>query len=282
MIPVPNLPQALEAGLRAQEENDNRDNSVLHVSDLAAAIDEACPRSLWLRLQGAKKKEPTTGMLLMWDHGRRTHERLIELMLLPKDWKIQAVEKPVVLGPVIGRYDTRLFNALEGWEIIVDFKTVRGRKFGYLDEAMPGHILQVQAYIAAADADGGLVFYVDREGQNFAKQFYVERNDDAVWQAIEECVRIMEAGEPPEILPPKLNIGKNKGPDSVKLEMPWQCSYCDYIDVSCPGALPKKMRELGIVGYVHKGDSDEFKPKVKGGDVVGVVEDLLVAEGVLF
>ena len=272
MIAVPSLPLALDAGLREKEQADDRDNSVLHISDLSVAIGEGCPRSLWLRLRGAEKKELTTGKLLMFDHGKRIHERLIELMQLNNGWKIQAVEKPVVLGPVVGRYDTRLWHSVEGWEIIVDFKSVRGRKFGYLDNPMPSHVLQVQAYITAADADGGLIFYVDREGQNSAKQFYVERDDNIVMFAVDECMKIAEAKEEPEILQPKLQINENKGPDSVKLSMPWNCDYCDYCDLSCPGALPKKMRNLGIVGYCDEG---KFVPKVKDEKVVEIVQSLL-------
>ena len=272
MIAVPSLPQALDAGLRAKEKTDDRDNSVLHISDLSIAIGEGCPRSLWLRLRGAEKKELTTGQLLMFDNGKGIHERLIGLMKLNNGWQIQAVEKPVVLGPVVGRYDTRLWHSVEGWEIIVDFKSVRGRKFGYLDNPMPSHVLQVQSYITASDADGGLIFYVDREGSNSAKQFYVERDDNIVMFAVEECVKISERKEAPEILSPKLKINENKGPDSVKLEMPWNCSYCDYLDVTCPGALPKKYRELGIVGYV---DGEGFKPKVKDEKVIEIVEELL-------
>lgn len=278
MLSVPSLPQALEAGLREEEKNDDRDNSVLHVSDLAVAIGEKCPRSLWLRLRGAERKEATLGQLLMFRHGKRIHIDLVNILKLNNGWQIQAVEKPVILGPVVGRYDTRLFHSKEGWEIIVDFKSVRGRKFSYLKEAMPGHVLQVQAYIAAADADGGLVFYVDREGQNTAKQFYVQRDDQAVWFAVEECVKIRDSEIAPAILQPKLTIGKNKGPDSVKLEMPWQCSYCQYLDMSCPGALPKKYRELGIVGYVD----GSFKPKIKDERVIEIVEGLLAPEPLPF
>jgi hypothetical protein len=281
MIPVPSLPQALDAGLREEEKHDSRDNSVLHVSDLSVAIGEGCPRALWLRLRSAEKKDLTQGQLLMFRHGHRIHADLVGILKnsLNSGWQIQAVEKPVALGPVVGRYDTRLFHSKEGWEIIVDFKSVRGRKFQYLDEAMPGHVLQVQSYIAAADADGGLVFYVDREGQNQARQFYVQRDDQAVWFAVEECVKIRDSEIAPAILQPKLTIGKNKGPDSVKLGQPWQCDYCDYLDISCPGALPKDYRNLGIVGYV---DNSNFKPKVKDEEVVRIAERLLAPEPLPF
>jgi hypothetical protein len=273
MIAVPSLPQVLDAGLRAQK--DEWDDSKLHISDLAVAIGEKCPRQLWLRLQGAEKKPHTSGQLLMFDHGNRIHERLVEIIRvnLNGGWQIQAVEKRVELGVFTGRYDTRLWNSTEGWEIIVDFKSIRGRAFSYLEEAKPANVLQVQAYIMAADADGGLVFYVDREGQNQCKQFYVARDDERVSNAMVDAVRLAK-GQDPGILEPKLVIGKNKGPDSVKLTMPWNCNYCDYLDVSCPGALKKKHRELGIVGYVVGG---AFSPKVIDGEIILIVEDLIEA-----
>ena len=275
MIPVPSLPAALDAGLRGQK--DDWDESKLHISDLAVAIGEKCPRQLWLRLKGAEKKELSAGQLLMFDHGNRIHERLVEIIRqnLNNGWQIQAVEKQVELNGVTGKYDTRLWNSTEGWEIIVDFKSIRGRAFSWLEEAKPAHVLQVQAYIMAADADGGLVFYVDREGQNQCKQFYVQRNDANVMGAISDTLAIA-SGHDPGILEPKLVIGKNKGPDSVKLEMPWQCQYCDYCGPSCPGALPPKMRELGIVGHISE---EGFIPKTKDKEVIAVVETLLEMQG---
>ena len=250
MIAVPSLPQALETGLRNQE--DDWGDSRVHVSDLAVAIGEKCARQLWLRLQGAKKKDLTAGQLLMFDHAHRIHERLVEVIRenLNGGWQIQAVEKQVSIGDVTGRYDTRLWHDGEGWEIIVDFKTMRGRAFGYFKDAKPAHVLQVQAYVTAADADAGLLFYVDREGQNAARQFFVERDDARVFTALRHTLDIAK-GPDPGILAPKVEVRQNKGPDSVYLKQPWNCDYCEYIDVSCPGALPKKMRELGIVGKIN-------------------------------
>ena len=277
MISVPSLPQALDSGLRKQI--DTWDETRLHVSDLPVAIGEKCPRQLWLRIRGAEKKKLTAGKLLMFDHGKRIHERLVELMLLPEDWEIESVESPVDIKGITGRYDTRLFNTAKGWELIVDFKTVRGNKFNYLDEAMPAHVLQVQAYIAGSDADGGLVFYVDREGQNQAKQFFVKREDERVFQAIEIAKNIAEQKFPPPLLEPVLKISKNKGPDSVKLCQDWKCDYCEYQDVSCPGALKPYQRKNGIIGHIVK---EKFQPKEGYEKLAEVVESLLDKDRVPF
>ena len=252
MIPIPSLPQALETGLRNKKDDWGDDK--VHVSDLAVAVGEKCARQLWLRLNGYEKKEHTAGQLLMFDHGNRIHERLVEVIKqgLPEHWTIQAVEQEVSLGTVTGRYDTRMFNLAEGYEVIVDFKTTRGRAFNFLDKAKPAHILQVQAYMTGADADGGLVFYVDREGQNQARQFYVERDDEFVWWAVKNT-KLIAHGKRPPLLSPQVIVRENKGPDSVYLKQPWNCDYCDYLDVSCEGALPRAYRDLGIVGKIKEG-----------------------------
>lgn len=263
MIQVPSLPQALERGMRA-EKND-RDESVLHVSDLAAYLEDGkCPRQLWLRLSGAEKKPPTAGQMLMFRQGSRMHEYIIPYLeaglqaLGEGDWHIEAIEEGVLLpGPTYGRFDARLTNGQN--KIIVDFKTLRGRAFSYLQEPKPMHVLQVQGYIAGDDADGGLLFYLDREGQNQARQFYVQRDDERIREAIKYCMDIAKSETPPAYLQPKVKVGKNKGPDSVKLELPWQCSYCEYLDVACMGALPQNERNNGIIGYLEEGNL--FKPK---------------------
>lgn len=273
-IQVPNLPAALEAGLAAMP--DEWDDSVVHVSDLSVALEgEGCPRQLWLRLGGAKRKPLTAGQMLMFDHGHRIHERLVELIAqgLEPGWYIHSVETPVELpGPVTGRYDT----VLEGPEdtmIVVDFKTLRGRAFGYLNEARPAHALQVQGYGFGTNASGGLVFYVDREGQNAARQFFIPRNDQAVEDALRIVLAIAGSDTCPPILEPRLLITRNKGPDSVKIAQPWQCDYCQYLDVSCKGALPKKQRELGIIGYIAA-DNVDFKPKKGCEKLCELVESL--------
>ena len=137
---------------------------------------------------------------------------------------------------------------------------MRGRGFQYLDpdHAKPAHILQVQTYIylcavrAVCDPVMGLVFYVDREGQNAFQQRAVIRDDMAVKEAIKEAKDIIAMSDVPSILPPVIKTGKEtktKG-TPVYINMPWNCDYCDYCDVSCPGALQQQDRNLGVVGHI--------------------------------
>ena len=276
----PYLPRAIEEGL--SQEKDTWGEDRIHVSDLAVTLDgndKKCPREFWMRLRGYKKKPLTPGKKLMFDHGNRIHERIADVITsgLEEQWEIIGIESPVIFREfnITGTTDFVIRNIYTEEIFIVDFKTVRGRAFYHLDDAKESHKLQVQSYAYGKDADGGLVLYIDREGQNAQMQFPVERNDEKVKRAIEETLQIAQQ----EKIPPKLDytiqINENKGPDSIKVCEPWQCQYCDYKDVSCDGALPVKFRTNSIVGKVddegnisYKKGFEYFK-ELLGGELVG-------------
>ena len=284
-----NLVNALNAALSVAE--NEWDDSSLHVSDLSTPT-EGCPRQLWLRLRGAQKKKPTPGQLLMFRHGNRIHRELIEDLRvgLGSEWEIIAVEKPVEFEGIIGRCDCLLQNVATKEIIVVDFKSVRGRKFSHLDaqgKSMDSHDIQVQGYSygftvsAVCEPVCGIVLYTDREGQNGFRQYDDVPNDfQAVKDAIAEIKTIAGLLEAPPLLEPMIEVKENKGPDSVKLKQPWNCDYCDYQDVSCHGALPNKLRDLGIVGYI---DGAGFTPKDGvPAEAVKIVEGLLELEKIPF
>jgi CRISPR/Cas system-associated exonuclease Cas4 (RecB family) len=269
MIKLPDLPTALETGLRSEE--DLRDNSILHVSDLSATIPgEGCPRQLWLSIRGAEKRELSPGQMLMFWHGKRIHEDLIPLLtagLVDTEWEIYRVEQPLRYKDIVGTTDVILRNKKDGTFIIGDFKSMRGRGFQYLDpdNAKPAHVLQVQTYMYLSEVSAvcepvmGLVFYVDREGQNAFQQRVIVRDDAAVRGAIAEAKDIIAMSEAPPILTAKIKTGKDtktKG-TPVNVSMPWNCDYCDFRDVSCPGALSQEHRNMGVVGHIV---ADGFVP----------------------
>ena len=285
MVKLPDLSTALEKGLQLAEDN-SRDNSVLHVTDLAVTIGEGCPRQLWLKLKGADKRQTSAGILLMYWHGKRIHVDLVDLLRagLTAEWEVIGVEVPMEFDDVHGTADMVLSNTLRHEIIVADFKTMRGRGFYFLnDEAKPAHKLQVQTYCYGLDrtrpydVDGGLVFYVDREGQNAFQQFPVERDDNVVNEAIIAAKIIRDSAQAPDILDPIVREGKatkTKG-TPITIKMPWMCDYCDYINVSCPGALPNEVREMGVVGHMINGD---FTPTKDLPDAVfsSIIDQLVI------
>jgi CRISPR/Cas system-associated exonuclease Cas4 (RecB family) len=283
---VPNLVQALDMGLQVIENEDNRDNSRLHVTDLSATIPgEGCPRQLWLQLRGSPKRKKTAGQLLMLRNAKRIHEDLTYIFErgLPSEWRILFVEHTMEFDGLIGTSDLVVQNAQSGQIVISDYKTSRGRAFYYLtkdNKAKPAHELQVRSYIYGASkvlenvSDNGVVFHVDREGQNASLQFPVTRDDEAVKQAIIEAKEIVAMEKIPDMIEPVIKLGKETKTLGVpvNIALSWLCDYCDYRDVSCHSPLIYDHRSLGVVGHMVSGD---FKPKKETPlDIIDWVEHL--------
>jgi CRISPR/Cas system-associated exonuclease Cas4 (RecB family) len=283
---VPNLVQALDMGLQVIENEDNRDNSRLHVTDLAATIPgEGCPRQLWLQLRGSPKRKKTAGQLLMLRNAKRIHEDLTYIFErgLPSEWRILFVEHTMEFDGLIGTSDLVVQNAQSGQIVISDYKTSRGRAFYYLtkdNKAKPAHELQVRSYIYGASkvlenvSDNGVVFHVDREGQNASLQFPVTRDDEAVKRAIVEAKEIVAMEKIPDMIEPVIKLGKETKTLGVpvNIALSWMCDYCDYRDVSCHSPLIYDHRSLGVVGHMVAGD---FKPKKETPlDIIDWVEHL--------
>ncbi len=236
----------------------------IHVSDYSTQLDghdRRCPRQLWLRYHGADRREPKLGEQIMWDQGREMQYRYTWTLEagLPEDWFITGIEHD--LSDYLPNEDTGHADLiLESPEqfIVVEVKTQRGRAFQYLNEAKKSHVLQLSGYVYAlrkyVDRNVlGVVLYLDREGQNRPVQFAPELVEPSKIEHISDQTNEIVSGKKPPILQPQLDINENKGPDSIYLKSPWQCDYCDYEGVSCPGALEQEFKDLGIVA---KRDND--------------------------
>lgn len=227
------LVTALHKGLQEKEKQRHEwDKTAIHVTDLSITLggdDGGCAHSLWKRVRNYPRAPETLGQMLMFDNAHSLHERAAELMDLglPKDWEIVEIEKSVahkLPKGMKGRLDVKLRNKESGVTLIVDIKTVRGNAFKFLDKPKPAHVLQVQTYIWAENADGGLIVYLDREGQNAVLQFSVPRADDRVLDAMARTVRLISAETPPPIMEPKVTYKTYKTVDALLVvKSPWQC-----------------------------------------------------------
>lgn len=257
-----NLEAILTQALERESKSFPRKGKI-YASDLGVALGPehaGCPRALWEKLHDAPQKAATPGTLLMFRIGDLIHDYIANLLReeLPRHgWEVVGVEQNVRLDEIRGRYDIKVRSKETGEVRIIDCKTKRGAAFGFLNEAKKPDQLQVQ-YYAQDGADGGDLLYIDREGQNFVRHFEVEKNDVRPKQAARR-LKVLRDGAPPSTLRPVLKRVKNKGPDSLYLEAPWQVQWCSLKKCPCAkaiGELPE-----GIVAKVY--DTGELK-MVKG------------------
>jgi len=263
-----------------KKENKQYSSGNLYISDLGRsscipASDRKCQRQLWHRLNGADSNPLKAGQLLMFQQGSSLEEQIVELLKksLPYYFKVVATQMDVSLGsPLNGRLDILVADMNSGEMEVIDVKTVRGGAFRYRDEIKETDKFQVAGYIYAlrkmmfADITKGCILQVDREGQNFTRHYHFDFHHE-LQQEIESTITelgwIAESDDPPEYHPIKITVNENKGDDSIKAELPWQCNYCQYRNISCQTAIPKKYHDsLGkVVGHIREG---EFDCKIDG------------------
>ena len=262
------------------ERNDWVDEDI-HVSDLGASSfipesDRKCPRQIWLRLRGAEKAEHGPGKRLMFEQGHHLEEKVIEWMnrgLKKQGSKYYIVGTQInVSGGIRALTGTLDILVSDGDNYcVIDVKSRRGASFRYNNDIRLGNKFQIAGYVKALNnifripVRYGKVIEVDREGQNFAQEFdfiYDDILDQKIEATIDELIDIREGHKAP-VMTPDIKINQNKGANSVKASLPWQCRYCDYYSHSCDGAIPKEYEDnLGkVVGHIREGQFDE---KVEG------------------
>lgn len=272
-----NLTSALSKGL---QKKDSWGEKKLHVSDLGIAQnidnkDRKCPRQFWLRYNGFEKKALTPGTQLMFEQGHALEKKAIRLLKkgLPKEYRVMATQMDITAG-LPGNFTGRLDMIIshEDKFLVIDFKTRRGNAFRYSNDIKPTNKYQIGGYLYAISKLFntkklyGAVLEIDREGQNFARDFhfqYTPEFEQKIISAFQYVKEIAETDNPPEVLKPEIKRNKNKGADSIVAKLPWQCRYCNYRSMTCDGAIPPEFDDnLGkVCGHIKDG---EFVEKVEG------------------
>lgn len=237
--------------------------SLIRPSALGLALGpdhDGCVRALWEISRGATQREDTPGELLMFKAGNLLHDemdRMLRGYLEGHGWRVLGTEMRVSAFGIEGDFDLLAEHIETGWRRVYDWKTKRGNAFSYLTEAKPGNVLQVQFYIAAADADDGVLGYIDREGQNFLRDFAVPRNDERPKTAVAVLEEVLASDTPPPCVTPSVAIRENKGADAVYINEPWQVSWCRLNECVCKktlGTIPS-----GIAGRVSNPDAGRIR-----------------------
>lgn len=275
-----NLTKSLADGLRRKKPTHKWNTGKLHASDTSVYLDGSdgkCEKALWLRYHGKPKKPHGAGQLLMFEQGNNLEAIAIEYLRkgLPEGYHIVGEQLNVSAGlpdGMTGRLDLLISDGTD--YAVIDIKTQRGASFRYMnDKPKEMHRMQVNTYVWALekmwniDIKSGGILVLDREGQNFATEFWwnITTNDLAeIKMAIDYIQEIVSIPQEPQVLPPKIKINNNKGDDSVKADLKWQCRYCDYRNVSCDSAIPEKYDDnLGkVVGHID--DEGNFTEKYDG------------------
>ena len=270
--PKPNFEQAFSDAL--SENRDRTPRDVLWASDLSAHTDGGCERQLFHKLAGDERTDNTVSELMMFRFGNRIHDDIADMLSdhLGDGWQVTGVESygNDVYG-LVSRSDMILLSPDDD-RVVIEVKTSRGRAFSYRngpEDLRDSHVIQLQAGITAQDADYGILLYIDREGSNSPDSYPIERDDETVMETVENLSELIEPAEryaiakraveagfltedeipdPPAPLEPEITRNENKGPDSIEIDEPWNCGYCSFRNVVCPGAVPDD-----VISEKHRG-----------------------------
>lgn len=127
-------------------------------------------------------------------------------------------EDPDTSFNVYGRIDDYVVTKDTGKKIIIEAKSVGD--INRVSEPEPKHIMQIMLYLAAEQADYGLLVYADKKNLNI-RQFRVDY-DDALYRKVMSRFKDLDYHLKNKVLPPAEYYF-----DSKKV---WECKYCPYFD----------------------------------------------------
>jgi len=257
----------------------------VHVSDYAVALPETerkCQKQLRLRTEGADHEPTPVWQEVMFSQGNAMETRCAWWlsMGLPEQWEIYDIQHDMSDGLPdnhVGVSDIILRHA-DGQFLVVEVKTSRGRAFQYREEAKLSHNLQASTYREALqnmhpeEQVNAVILYLDREGQNPPDQFAADYSREDVYMAADIAEEIVEGQREPEMQTASVEVRRNKGDDSYYVDNPWQCRYCEYKGVSCPGALPDDVAGNGIVCKADNDNIEEANWKVEDDNLITELE----------
>jgi hypothetical protein len=268
------------------------DEQAIHVSDYKVILesdDRKCHRQLWHRINGDERADDSLWKEIMFDQGEAMHVRFSYYIHfgLPDNWEVFGIEVDcsdyLPNDDDVGSSDLVLWKPDEQQFLVVEIKTQRGRGIQRIQgegEPKKSHKLQCQGYLYALSRRfkdhyddptvNGCVLYLDREGQNKPLMYAVDPANDRIEEASDLANNIKERTKTPEIMHLGAKISRNKGPDSVYLDVPWQCRYCEYRGVSCDGAIDESLEYNNKLGELNEdndviitadvnGNSDTYK-----------------------
>jgi len=286
------------------------DESKVHVSDYRYSLspeEGGCDRQLMHRFREDERQEASLWRRVMFDQGFAMQIRYSWLISngLPDGWYLEEVEADVTEGLPgldVGSCDLVLAYYPDGEAepsgiLGVEMKTQRGKAFQYLDEPKPSHQLQsegeayaLQRIYPNAEVDHRLM-YLDREGQNPPLVFPTDTGAEArerirkASRYVNDVRRVAESDveDYPPPLAPEISVRENKGANSVYLEQPWVCAYCDYRPKCCSGALPDHLTNLGIVAKGdHRDGSLDVRVEENEEEVTAAIATAIDAQNVSF
>ena len=224
-----------------QNENTSKDTDGYYSKGIHCSSLGMCKRKVVLEYYNFDKQEHNLPTLLQFDIGNHVHKVVQNWMRKSDRFELIYEEYNVTGGlpkPVTGKFDMLFKDNISGDVILADIKTAMPLMFKQYIDSLPkeNHIIQLSAYARGLDNlgihyDKLAMMYFDRAGSNKPLIYFVDLYKD-IDKLMDEYILAQLRYEQDRILPPQLDAIFDK--DSA-----WECSYCDFNNISCEGLIGK-------------------------------------------
>ena len=224
-----------------QHENTNKDTDGYYSKGIHCSSLGMCKRKVVMEYYNFDKKEHNLPTLLQFDIGNHVHRVVQKWMSKSSRFKLIHEEYNVTEGlpkPITGKFDMLFKDTITGVIILADIKTAMPLMFKQYIDSLPkeNHIIQLSAYARGLDNlgikyDKLAMMYFDRAGSNQPLIYFVEPYKE-IDNLMAEYILAQLRYEQDRIMPERIDALFNK-------EDAWQCSYCDFNNISCEGLIGK-------------------------------------------
>jgi len=192
-----------------------------------------CVRSEVMSYYNFPKKPVNLQTKLTFMRGNFYHELVYKWLEWSKRFELLLKEVTVknLPKPYRGKLDVYFIDNKTNLRILTDIKTANSNQFKKYGSFLPkiDNIKQLTAYSKIPfDIDLLLMMYFS-SGSDHPQFYFVEPYKDIDFE-MNKYIKAVKDYKKTKELPPRLDEVLDK-------DMKWQCSYCDFINISCEGLL---------------------------------------------
>jgi len=219
--------------------NDAKDEDGYYSTGIHCSQLGMCKRKVVMDYFKFERKQYGLTTLLMFEGGNHFHGMVQTWIRNSKRFKLLYENFNITEGlpkPITGKLDVVFQDTITNSIILADVKTAMPLMFKNFINTLPkeNHIIQVTSYGSGLSKlnihyDLLAIMYFDRAGSNKPLIYIVEPYKN-IEDLFNQYMLAVLRYEQDKILPPRLD-------DVLDKDQAWQCSYCDFNNISCEGLM---------------------------------------------
>jgi len=233
------------------EEDTEYFGSGLHCSSL-----DSCLCQVVYRYFNFPRRKNTSAENMQLAIGKVVHKIAQDCLSKSNEFKVIGNEiklNKFLPNPIRGKLDTLAIHKATGTTGIIDVKSVRPNAFKYGNLVKNSYKIQINTYRYGAERmikkpiDWLAIWIIDRSGTNKSILSFVEKIQDSKLEEIfAKYIKAVKDYEEKKTMPDMVQQEISVEFDLVKAKKSWECDWCKYERLSCPG-YPEILSSKGFI-----------------------------------